>query len=129
MHHAETRALRHAIVVLLALSALRWGWGALRPTAHIQGTDVLPTLLARSDSSLKDATERARPLASGERLDPNRASAAELDRIPGIGPAAAAAIVRERRAHGPYRSADDLTRVKGLGQGTLRKIAPHLRLF
>lgn len=128
MHEAETRALRHAVVVLLALSALRWGSSALRPSAEIPGADVLPTLIAGSDSALKDATERARALAPGERIDPNHATAPELDRLPGVGPGTASAIVREREAHGPYRSGADLARVPGLGAGTVKKMLPHLRV-
>jgi competence ComEA-like helix-hairpin-helix protein len=127
MHDAETRALRHAVVVLLALSALRWGWGTLRQPAHIEGADVLPSLTAECRSRLEDETERARPLAPGERLDPDHATAAELDRLPGVGPGIAAAMVREREAHGPYRSAENLTRVRGIGPATLEKLLPHLR--
>lgn len=127
MHDAETRALRHAVVVLLALSALRWGWGTLRPPAHIEGADVLPALTDESRSRLRDERERARPLAPGERLDPDRATAAELDRLPGVGPGIAAAMVREREAHGPYRSPEGLTRVRGIGPATLEKLLPHLR--
>jgi competence ComEA-like helix-hairpin-helix protein len=127
MHDAETRALRHAVVVLLALSVLRWGWGTLRPPAHIEGADVLPTLTAESRSRLEDAKERARPLAPGERLDPDHATAVELDRLPGVGPGIAADMVREREAHGPYRTPEALTRVRGIGPATLQKLLPHLR--
>jgi competence ComEA-like helix-hairpin-helix protein len=128
MRDAEIRALRHAVVVLLAIAALRWAWGDLRPPARIPGPDVLPALLARSDSSLVDQTERDRPLTAGERVDPNHATATELDRLPGVGPAAAAAIVRDRKKHGPYRRTSDLERVPGLGPATVRKLAAHLGL-
>jgi competence ComEA-like helix-hairpin-helix protein len=127
MHDAETRALRHAVVVLLALSALRWGWGTLRPPARLEGADVLPTLTAESRSRLEDERERARPLAPGERLDPDHATAAELDRLPGVGPGIAAAMVRERESGGPYRTPEGLARVRGIGPATLEKLLPHLR--
>lgn len=45
----------------------------------------------------------------------NTATVADLDALPGIGPSRAQEIVREREAHGPYRSVDDLQRIKGLG--------------
>lgn len=128
MRDAETRVLRHAVVVLLTLAACRWAWSTLRSPAAIPGTDVLPTLLAGSESRLADATERERPLGPGERLDPNAASATELDRLPGVGAGTAAAIVRDRAAHGPFRTPDDLTRVPGVGAGTLKGMLPHLKV-
>jgi competence protein ComEA len=44
--------------------------------------------------------------------------AAELD---GVGPALAAAIIRDREEHGPYESAEQLARVKGIGDRVLEK--------
>ena len=49
----------------------------------------------------------------------NVATAAELDELPGVGPATAAAIVTERERHGPFLSADDLDRVPGIGPAKL----------
>lgn len=42
--------------------------------------------------------------------------AKELD---GIGPALAAAIVRDREENGPYKSPEEITRVRGIGQRVL----------
>lgn len=56
--------------------------------------------------------------ASGS-IDVNTASAEELDRLPGIGPALAAAIVTERTRRGPFRSLDDLQRVKGISRSKI----------
>jgi len=47
-------------------------------------------------------------------IDINRADAATLASLPGIGSARAAAILAER-AERPYRSVDELTRVAGIG--------------
>ncbi len=60
-------------------------------------------------------------------IDPNRASAATLEALPGIGPARAAACVAAR-ADGPYRTLADLDRVPGIGPVTLRRVAPWLAL-
>lgn len=53
--------------------------------------------------------------AVGAKVDINRATAEQLDALPGVGPATAAKIVQEREANGPYRSVDDLMRVPGIG--------------
>ena len=49
------------------------------------------------------------------RLDLNTATAAELDALPGIGPARARAIVAYREANGRFASVADLGRVPGIG--------------
>ncbi|MDW8138113.1 MAG: ComEA family DNA-binding protein [Bacteroidota bacterium] len=52
----------------------------------------------------------------------NRASAAQLERLPGIGPKLAAAIVAYREQHGPFRRVEDLLRVRGIGPKKLAQI-------
>jgi competence protein ComEA len=43
------------------------------------------------------------------------ASAAELERLPGVGPVTAEKIVAHRNEHGAFRSADELTAISGIG--------------
>lgn len=52
-------------------------------------------------------------------IDVNRATAEELDELPGVGPATAAAIVTERARNGPFVDVDDLDRVPGIGPAKL----------
>lgn len=60
--------------------------------------------------------------AAAEVVNINRANTATLDReLDGVGPAKAKAIVAERRKHGPFKSADDLARVKGIGPKLIEK--------
>lgn len=49
------------------------------------------------------------------RLDLNTASVAELESLPGVGPTKAQAIVAHREV-APFRSADELVEVKGIGE-------------
>jgi len=129
MSDAETRALGRAAALLLVASALRWGWQAVGARQVVPpDPDGLPELLEESRSAAADARQRARPLEAGERLDPNGASAAELDRLPGIGPATARAIVALREHEGPFAAPEDLLRVKGVGPKTLDRIRDHLEL-
>ncbi|MBY8608919.1 ComEA family DNA-binding protein [Burkholderia arboris] len=56
-------------------------------------------------------------------VDVNTANEDALVGIKGIGPARAKAILDERGARGPFRSADDLaTRVKGMGGHTVERL-------
>lgn len=52
-------------------------------------------------------------------VDLNTASAEQLDVLPGVGPATAAAIVAHREQHGPFRVVDDLIEVRGIGEAKL----------
>ncbi len=56
------------------------------------------------------------------RLNLNSASVSELDRLPGIGPARAAAILQEREARGPFTSVEELSRVPGLGPSAIARL-------
>ena len=58
------------------------------------------------------------------RVSVNSATPAELDTLPGVGPATAAAIVKGR----PYNSLEDLLNVKGIGPKTLEKLRPKVKL-
>ena len=54
-------------------------------------------------------------------LDPNTATGKELQSIKGIGPVLAARIIAGR----PYKTVDDLLKVKGIGQKNLEKFRPY----
>jgi competence protein ComEA len=55
-------------------------------------------------------------------LDLNTATEVQLDQLPGVGPATAAAIVAHRVQHGPFGSVDDLTSVHGIGPAKLEAL-------
>ncbi len=68
----------------------------------------------------------AAPSPAGELLDINRASEAELQQLPGIGPARARAIVEHREQHGPFKTIDSLADVHGIGPAVLRSISDRI---
>jgi competence protein ComEA len=71
------------------------------------------------------AAAAKKPLGPGERVDLNRASAAELMRLPGVGRKKAEAMVALRKQH-PFRRAEDVTAVKGVSAKWLARVRPHL---
>ena len=52
---------------------------------------------------------------SGGKVNLNRATVAELDTLPGVGPATAQKIVDDRTKNGPFKKVEDLMRVTGIG--------------
>jgi competence protein ComEA len=57
-------------------------------------------------------------------LDINTASQAQLENLPGIGAVLAARIIKKR----PYRTIEDLDKIKGLNEPTLQRIKPLLQV-
>jgi len=74
------------------------------------------------------AMSGAQLLTLGLPIDLNRASAEDLDAIPGLGPALAQRIIDYRKAHGPFKKIDDLMEVSGIGPQNLQKLKPYLGL-
>jgi competence protein ComEA len=59
-------------------------------------------------------------------IDVNRANAAELQKLPGVGAKIAQRIIDERTLRGPFKTVDELRRVPGIGPKTLEKLRPHV---
>ena len=66
--------------------------------------------------------ESGRAPSAGTPVNLNTANAQQLDVLPGIGPATAATIIKDREAHGPFRSVNDLGRVRGIGDSKLEQL-------
>ena len=110
-----------AACALLAVLALQ-----PRPAATGKAALRIPLSSASADSESTrtlPGTEED-PLLREERIPINTAGAEELTRLPGIGPALAERIVREREQNGLFHLPEDLMAVKGIGPGTLEKLLP-----
>lgn len=62
--------------------------------------------------------------ASSGLVNINRATAAELEKLPGVGPSTAQAIIEYRNSHGPFASPEDLLNVKGIGPSKFAAMQP-----
>jgi competence protein ComEA len=116
-------------------SAAKWGAVAVLGTVAIVGicwvilsNRTRPAIVpaaAPSATQPGDLPPPA-PATTGSLLDINTATAAQLEHLPGIGPALAARIVADRSKHGRFTSVDQLDRVEGIGPKTLEKLKPYL---
>jgi competence protein ComEA len=59
---------------------------------------------------------------AGPALNVNRATAVELEGLPGIGPALARRIVADREAQGPFATIAALDRVPGIGPALMARL-------
>lgn len=64
--------------------------------------------------------------AQAFRLDLNEATVDELMLLPGIGEVKAQAIVDYRAQNGPFSSVEELTNVKGIGDGILEQLRDYV---
>lgn len=90
------------------------------------GASLLNPSETTSPKIESDATDTPAPLTkhrfpATSKLDINNASQAELEDIPGIGPA----LVRRIMAARPFKTADDLRNVKGFGGKKYDKVRSH----
>lgn len=79
------------------------------------------TLIAQDTSAQKTEKTGA---ATTTTVNLNNASAADLERLPGIGPATAARIVEYRQKNGAFKKIEDLMNVRGIGEKTFLSLKP-----
>lgn len=83
------------------------------PLAANPSTGQMPT----NDQSPDETSSE-----DGGPIDLNLATQAELESLPGIGPARSRAIIAYREQNGPFAAVDEITAVSGIGQGILENL-------
>ncbi|MPY88132.1 MAG: hypothetical protein GEU99_09435 [Luteitalea sp.] len=94
-----------------------------RPWVLIIGLTLLmstPVLNAQA-SREKQATQ---PSKDTPAVNLNRASAQQLQELPGIGPSTAARIIEYREKNGPFKKVEDLMHIRGIGEKTFLRLKP-----
>jgi competence protein ComEA len=124
------------VVVLLALGAAQDLWRASRPlpaaSPGLPGSIASPLEEGAGAGALGDGADRvhdrgvAAPGAAGAIVDLNRASALDLDGLPGVGPVLAGRIIAHRSRHGPFRHPEELLAVRGIGPRLFAKLVPRV---
>ena len=119
--HWSAKRFVAVLLVVWGVCASAAGLVRVGVPAALGGPGGIPLIRDPADPS---ALSAASPVGSGGQavVSLNTATEAELEQLPGIGPGLAHAILADRAAHGPFRSAADLARVKGIGAATVRRL-------
>lgn len=146
MQEAETEP--KSILVHVAGAVARPGVYSLQEGARV--LDAVEAAGGSLDEGDPHALNLAEPLYDGRRItvplagegvgsgnvnpesgkiNINTATAAELEKLPGIGPAKAAAIAGHREKNGPFASEDDLANVPGIGPKTVDNLREYITLY
>lgn len=91
-----------------------------------RGSGRIPSRQSKATTTPRSEPRRSaeKPPAPAFPIDVDVADSAALDALPGIGPALAVRIVRERDKCGPYGSLRELERVRGIGPAVAKRLAP-----
>jgi competence protein ComEA len=111
-----------AILAVLALVGLARGYDQLDAEPRPAAPPPLAPIDAGPPPDAGLSSAQIQRLLEEEPMDVNRATAAELELLPRIGPTLAGRIVEERERGGPFASVQDLQRVRGIGPATVARL-------
>lgn len=121
---------RNALILVLTLGVgghlLRAAGAGEAPSPVPEGVLLDPAGDGDPRAQRDRAEALSRPLGADERIDADRATTRELQRLPGVGPALAGRIVADRESRGAFGQIAALDRVPGIGTATIARLAPHL---
>lgn len=108
--------------------------GLRPPRTSVRALAAIAALLGMLALQLPAAAARDEPQAGPQAapqegvVNVNTATAEELQRLPGVGPSRATAILKLREKMGGFGRAHHLLRVRGIGRKTFRELRPMLTL-
>jgi competence protein ComEA len=79
-----------------------------------------------AQSAQKAAAARTEAKPAAATINLNKATAAELEKLPGIGQKVAARIVEYREKHGPFKKVEELMNVQGVGEKSFLQFRSQL---
>lgn len=118
--------LTGALLVGSGLAVVDFRHPAALEEFRVAGAAVEPP--GQLELSASETAADGMPEEESGPIDLNAATAAQLQELPGVGPKTAARILEYRRLHGPFRNIEALQQVRGVGERTVEKIRPQVRI-
>ena len=108
-------------------------WVPIRgqPIPSVAPADIAPAVTGAASGAVSGGGGSSSGAKAGDAatvVSLNTATVEQLDALPGVGPATAAAIVEYRVAHQRFRSIGELLNVRGIGEAKLAAIRSKVRL-
>jgi comEA protein len=93
---------------------------------RIIGAAVLASCVAAGAATVnaQQTTPQTQGPAQSKLLNLNTATKAELEKLPGIGPATAQKILEYREKNGAFKKIEELMNVAGIGEKSFLKLRP-----
>jgi competence protein ComEA len=101
---------------------------AVNLAARLQDGEQVTVPVKSLDGSITIVTPTSPASNVPARVSINRGTLADLDTLPGIGPAKAQAILDYRAQHGPFKRLEDLQNVTGIGTKTYEDLKSLITL-
>ena len=114
-------SLSAVLVFSAAVMLLRFPWRIWKPVEFSARAVSEEAILTGGDGE-----QTALELLPNEKLNINTATAEELTKLPGIGPALSQAIVEYREENGNFSSIADIMKVSGIGEGRFSAIEEYI---
>jgi competence protein ComEA len=83
-----------------------------------------PVCVEAAQNTARSGSASACQRASGELMDLNQASAAQLESLPGLGVVTAERIIAYREEHGGFKKTEELMNVRGIGERNFLRLRP-----
>ncbi len=135
----KSLAVKSGMLIPTVLLVLWMGWSAPHDPSMLAGMQTgegerEETALQREEpphtapqatvATTSSSPTAARSQGKQGKLDLNRATAEELQHLPGIGPVLAQRVIEQRRTHGAFHTVDGLRNVKGIGKKRMDQLRP-----
>jgi competence protein ComEA len=132
----KSLAIKSGMLVTTVLLVLWMGWPAPDDPNMLAGVQTsegketagrsdeprtVPQATVATTSSIPTG---ARSQSKQGKLDLNRATAEELQHLPGIGPVLAQRVIEQRTTQGAFLTVDGLRNVKGIGKKRMDQLRP-----
>lgn len=133
MVHVAGEVRRPGVVRLAAgsrvVDAIEAAGGAT-PSAVLAGVNLASPVVDGSQIVVPSSAAGglAAPAVDDGVVVVNRATATELESLPGVGPVLAERILLHRAEHGPFETVEDLLDVSGIGEAILARLRPLVRI-